>query len=104
MIGCTATNRSWNAGPLVEDTSSMLATLSATASSHVLYTPMPDRATAKVEKICDISSSIHLCSPSARDGRAQQAVLVVERLHHQLLAEHVLARGQHLEVDVDVVS
>jgi hypothetical protein len=50
---CTATKRSWNAGLLVGETSSMLATLSATASSHALYTPMPDVATLNVENTCD---------------------------------------------------
>src|SRR5690606_8731526 len=77
----------------------MLATLSATALSHVLYAPMPDVATPSVENTCDTFP------PSlTADRGAQQRVLVVQRLDDELLAELVLLLDEQLEVDVDVVA
>src|SRR3954462_15299414 len=86
--------RSLNASSLVRVAVLMFEMLSETASSHLRWTSSPDPEMPRVSKT----------AMSARpQGRAQDAVLAVERVEGQLVAQPRLGGDDRLAVQVDVV-
>src|SRR3954447_13609250 len=86
-------NRSWKASSSVPVTVLMLEMLSETASSHLRWASRPDPATLRLSN----TASRRL------QGRAQDAVLAVERVECQLVAQAGLGRDDRLAVEVHVV-
>src|SRR3954471_8073620 len=93
----TMRRRAWKAFSLVRVLLLALAMLSAVASTQALYVPMPDWAMPMAENMLMLGSD-------PGDGRAKEAVLVVQGVDGQLMAQLGLGALGHLLVDVHVVA